>query len=151
MDSLVCFPSLTITRVGSTLLCHRRMAQAPRQKGVCMFRAGFGGLGYPCFGVSGSSPCLTIIYHISSIIYIMYHISYIIYHISYIIYHISYIIYHIVCRFVGTNRLPLMLIFKTALQRSLQMLPFAVTATQSLGPYLLNTDHFHFPLINQIN
>ena len=24
-----------------------------------MFRAGFGGLGYPCFGVPGSSPCLT--------------------------------------------------------------------------------------------
>ena len=26
-----------------------------------MFRAGFGGLGYPCFGVPGSSPCTTMI------------------------------------------------------------------------------------------
>ena len=61
MDSVVCVPSLTTTRVGFTLLCHRRMAQAPIQKGVCMFRAGFGGLGYPCFGVPGSSPCLTVL------------------------------------------------------------------------------------------
>ena len=27
---------------------------------ACMYRTGFGGLGFPCFGVPGSSPCLTI-------------------------------------------------------------------------------------------